>query len=292
MNVSATDQATQPRVNRAGHPRPDPQAELGVACADNLEFMSTLESGSCDLIYIDPPFNTNRMVRSGNGSTLPFPDRHQGGLRGYLDFLRPRLAHMHRLLSRRGSLCVHLDWRSVHYVKVMLDELFGATQFLNEIVWAYRSGGRPSDWFARKHDTLLLYARDVDRHTFNRLRGGEYRTRDLRIDEQGRPYKTTRAGRLHFHPEGPILSDVWDIPFLSTVSKERTGYPTQKPEPLLERLIRACTNEGDRVADFFCGSGTTLAVAKRLGRRWIGCDLNPDAVTITRRRLEQAQPEP
>jgi site-specific DNA-methyltransferase (adenine-specific) len=167
----------------------------------------------------------------------------------------------------------------------MLDELFGAGHFLNEIVWSYRSGGRPGQWFARKHDTLLLYAKRVGWHTFNRLRGGQYRTRDLCMTKEGRPYKSTKKGLIYFDPAGPELSDVWDIPFLSTVSRERTGYPTQKPEALLERIIKASSNEGDLVADVFCGSGTTLVVAKRLNRRYLGCDINPEAVTIAKRRL-------
>jgi DNA modification methylase len=111
----------------------------------------------------------------------------------------------------------------------------------------------------------------------------------MNYDDEGRPYKQTRAGRLYFHADGPALTDVWDIPFLSTVSNERTGYPTQKPEALLERIIRASSDPGDLVADFFCGSGTTLAAAARLGRHWIGCDLAPEAVEDTRRRLREVQ---
>ncbi len=246
--------------------------------------MRSCEDACCDLIYADPPFNSNRKIAHGR-SSAGFDDRYEGGLDGYLEFLRPRLVEMHRLLSPRGSLCVHLDGRTVHYVKVILDELFGRDNFLNEIVWSYRSGGRPAQWFARKHDTLLLYARRIGEHTFNRLRGGEYRTLGLRKTSEGRLYKSTRNGRLEFHSDGPVLSDVWDIPFLSTVAAERTGYPTQKPEALLERLIRGCSNEDDLIADFFCGSGTTLVVAKRLGRRWLGCDVNSQAIDVTRRRL-------
>ncbi len=258
-----------------------------MVCSDNLAFMSTLENGSCDLIYADPPFNLNRTV-GGRGDKSPsFSDRHEDGLEGYLDELRPRVAEMRRLLSPSGSLYIHLDWRTVHYVKILLDELFGSGNFLNEIIWSYRGGGRPARWFPRKHDTLLVYAKRIGDHTFNRIRGGSYRTQDLRVSEDGRPYKSTRSGPLYFHPDGPAVSDVWEIPFLSTVAKERTGYPTQKPEALLERVIRASSNEGDLVADFYCGSGTTLAVAERLGRRWIGCDENPEAVAITQRRLER-----
>ena len=258
-----------------------------IAAEDNLALMRTFQDGCCDLIYADPPFNSNRVLGKRGSCTPSFNDKHVGGVDGYLAFLRPRLAQMHRLLSKRGVLYVHLDWRIVHYVKVLLDEIFGPKNFLNEIIWMYRSGGRPGRWFARKHDTLLVYAKQIGEHTFNRLRGGEYRTRDMKFSADGLPYKSTRNGPIHFHPDGPELPDVWDIPFLSTVSKERTDYPTQKPEALLERIIRASSNEGDLVADFFCGSGTTLVVAKRLKRRWLGCDANPEAVEITRRRLDQ-----
>ncbi len=267
-----------------GRARPEPNGG-SIACADNVVFMRSFEGACCDLIYADPPFNSNRKVTQGGRSSEGFDDRHGGGLDGYLAFLRPRLVEMRRLLSPRGLLCVHLDWHSVHYVKVMLDEILGRDHFLNEIVWSYRSGGRPARWFARKHDTLLLYARQIGKHTFNRLRGGTYRTLDLRTADDGRLYKSTRNGPIEFHPDGPVLPDVWDIPFLSTVSNERTGYPTQKPEALLVRVIRSCSNEGDLVADFFCGSGTTLVTAKRLKRHWLGCDINPEAIAITRRRL-------
>ena len=258
-----------------------------IVRADNLTLLRTLDAECCDLIYADPPFNSNRAVGNTRQPALGFSDKHEGGLDGYLAFLRPRLVEMWRLLSRRGSLYVHLDWRTVHYVKVLLDELFGAEHFLNEIVWSYRSGGRTGRWFARKHDSILLYAKSPGAHTFNQLRGGTYRTLDLRMTPDGRPYKSTRNGPLHFHAEGPAVADVWDIPFLSTVSKERTHYPTQKPEALLERIVRASSNPEDVVADFFCGSGTTLAVAKRLGRQWLGCDISEDAAALAERRVAE-----
>ena len=261
-----------------------PRGHGWIICADNLEFMASLRAARCDLIYADPPFFTGKKHRQADG-------RHQvrdcwpDGLDGYLDFLRPRFEQMRRLLKPTGTLYVHLDWHAVHYVKAMLDEVFGYDHFLNEVIWSYRTGGRSTRWFARKHDTILLYARRVGRQKFNVLRDGAFRTDGMNYDEQGRPYKQTQAGRLYFHPDGPALTDVWEIPFLSTVSRQRTGYPTQKPEALLERIIRASTDPGDVVADFFCGSGTTLAVAERLGRRWIGCDASPEAVRLARRRL-------
>ena len=234
-----------------------------VICADNLDHMRGLPDGCCDLIYVDPPFDWNRTAGNDRRSGFVISDRHGGGLDGFLAFLRPRLTELHRLLSPRASLYVHLDPRTVHHVKVMLDGIFPADAFLNEIIWSYRTGGRTGKWFARKHDTILLYARNAGHHTFHPQRAGRYRTDGLRIDDDGRPYKSTSGGPLYFHPDGPVMADVWDIPFLSTVSKERTGYPTQKPEALLERIVCASSNEGDVVADFFCGSGTAAAVAQR-----------------------------
>jgi len=260
-------------------------ADVGTLfCGDNLALMADLPDGSCDLIYVDPPFNsrrrrTSRMDRSG------YDDRWPDGLAGYLDFLRQRIGHMYRLLSARGSLYFHADWRTVHYSKIMLDEVFGRRNFLNEIVWSYRTGGRCDRWFARKHDTLLLYAKNAGRHTFHVLRDGQYRTDGLKRDEGGRPYKSTRKGRLYFDAAGPAMTDVWEIPFLSTVSLERTGYPTQKPLALLRRIVAASSDPGDVVADFFCGSGTALVAAAESDRRWLGCDVEPRAVDITVRRL-------
>jgi len=247
--------------------------------------MSRLPSGCLDLIYADPPFCTGKSPSSRGSNRKTFPDRWPGGLDAFMAFLRPRLEQMHRLLAPTGTLYVHLDWHAVHYVKVELDALFGYENFLNEIIWSYRTGGLSRRWFGRKHDTILVYAKQLGRHVFHVQRDGVFRTDGMNYDAHGRPYKSTRRGRLYFHPSGPALTDVWDIPFLSTVSSERTGYPTQKPEALLERIIRASSRRGQWVADFFCGSGTTLAVAERLGRRWLGCDISPDAVRIARRRL-------
>ncbi len=254
-------------------------------CCDNLELLEQVADQSVDLIYIDPPFHTGRQ-RTHSQSQQGYADRTDGGIQGYLELLGPRLRHMHRVLTDKGTLYAHLDWRTVHYVKVFLDDLFGASNFLNEIIWHYRSGGVSKRWFGRKHDTLLVYARRKGTHTFNVQRGGTFRTDGLHRDAEGRPYKMTRNGRLYFHADGPVLSDVWDLPFLSTVALERCGYPTQKPEALLERVISASSNPQDLVADFYCGSGTTLVVAQRCGRRILGCDHNPQAIAVARRRLQ------
>lgn len=260
-----------------------------IACADCLDFMAGLPDGCCDLIYVDPPFCTGKRLTTTE-RTHEFGDAWPGGLDTYLEFLQPRLEQMHRLLKTSGTLWLHLDWHAAHYVKVRLDGIFGYDNFLNEVVWSYRTGGRSTRWFARKHDTLLVYARRAGRHTFNVLHDGCFRTDGLKRDEAGRPYKNTRAGRLYFHPDGPAMTDVWEIPFLSTVSLERTGYPTQKPEALLERIIRSCSQPGDLVADFCCGSGTALAVAQRLGRAWLGCDISAEAVELARQRLDRLGP--
>lgn len=252
--------------------------------ADNLAFMQVLPDACCDLIYIDPPFKTDRR-RTSARSAEGFDDRWPRDESAYLRFLGPRFEQMHRVLSERGSLYVHVDWRAVHYVKVLLDSVFGMGNFLNEIIWSYRSGGRSDRWFARKHDTLLFYAKNKGRHVFHVQRDGRYRTDGLRRDVEGRPFKSTRRGRLYFDARGPAMTDVWDVPILSTVSRERTGYPSQKPEALLRRIIGASSDPQDLVADFFCGSGTTLAAASAAGRRWLGCDVTTEALDLCASRL-------
>lgn len=259
---------------------------------DNLDFMRSLPDACCTLIYIDPPFQTQRVrmaaPRGGATERAAFDDRWAGGDKSFLAFLHPRLEECRRLLSVRGTLYVHLDYRAAAYVRIMLDTIFGGRNFLNEIIWHYRTGGAGRQWFSRKHDTILAYASQLGQHTFHPQRGGVYRTEGLNRDETGRLYKSTRRGRLYFDEAGPVLSDVWDIPFLSTVSHERTGWPTQKPLSLLERIVSASSSAGDLVGDFFCGSGTTLVAARNAGRRYIGCDQAAQAVQIARRRLGHA----
>jgi DNA modification methylase len=252
--------------------------------ADNLHALDILDDGCCDLIYIDPPFGTGR--RRTTTRSKGYDDQLSHDVEQYVEWIEKRIHPIHRILKETGSLYVHLDWRSVHYVKIMLDQVFGIQNFLNEIVWHYRTGGLSKKWFGRKHDTILSYAKRKGAHTFNVIRGGKFRTDGLKVDDSGRPYKSTTRGRLYFNPEGPAMTDVWDIPFLSTVSNERTGYPTQKPLALIERIILASSNPGDTVADVFCGSGTTLVAAERLGRKWIGVDEQAEAIVITAKRLQ------
>ncbi len=278
---SSTAVSPQRRSRRAAAAPPPANA---LHCGDNLPYMAGLPDGSCDLIYIDPPFGTQRR-RTTAKSRRGYDDSWAGGTKPYLAFMMPRLQQCHRLLAKHGTLYVHLDHHVSHYIRIQLDTIFGEKNFLNEIIWHYRTGGLSKRWFARKHDTILMYAKQLGAHRFSVLREGAFRTDGLNRDADGRPYKNTRKGRLYFHADGPALTDVWDIPFLSTVARERTSWPTQKPLALLERIIRASSAPGDLVADFFCGSGTTLVAAKRLDRRYLGCDTAKPAVAIAQKRL-------
>jgi site-specific DNA-methyltransferase (adenine-specific) len=264
-----------------------------LVLGDNLPWLRGLPAEIADLVVTDPPFATGKARRSPHGAREPglragritharFEDRWDD-LEAYLAFLRPRLEQCHRILSPEGSLVLHLDHRAVHLARIELDRIFGRQRFINEIIWHYTGGGRARRYFSRKHDSLLWYARGR-RWTFH-------------IDEVRQPYKpssgyardgiVSQAGkRYQPHPDGTPADDVWDLPMINPLSRERTGYPTQKPEALLDRLIRALSRPGDLVCDPFCGSGTTPAVAHRLGRRWLACDTNPDAIQTTRQRLD------
>ena len=194
-------------------------------------------------------------------------------------FLEPRLRQAHRLLTPTGSLFVHLDYREVHYVKVLLDGIFGRKHFINEIVWAYDYGGRPRRRWPAKHDTLLWYARDPGAYTFN------YEAID-RI-----PYMTPRMVGPEKAARGKTPTDVWWQTIVPTTSREKTGYPTQKPLKLLERVVKVHSNPGDVVLDFFAGSGTTGEAAARHGRGFVLVDQNPAAIEVMRRRLAAYEPE-
>jgi DNA modification methylase len=257
---------------------------------DNLTIMRGLPDRSVDLIYIDPPFSTGREQRASgsaaNGAHGHAFDDAWPNIDAYIAWLRERVVEMRRLLSARGVLYAHCDWHAGHYVKVMLDGVFGAGRFQNEIIWHYGLGAaNATRHFLRKHDTIFVY-RKGDEATFNLTRGDVTPAMEQKYcheDERGR-YMIAR-GRKYYLKGGKPLDSVWRIPTIAATSRERLGYPTQKPEALLERIIRASSNEGDVVADFFAGSGTTAAVAQRLRRRWIACDSSEAAVEMTVRRL-------
>ncbi|MFZ0167830.1 MAG: site-specific DNA-methyltransferase [Candidatus Dormiibacterota bacterium] len=263
-----------------------------VILADNLQVLRSLPDGCIDLVYVDPPFGTGRVrrldsIRTGSGelrrrgfggkeyrfqvvSHHSFPDSlHRDA---YLEFLHQRLVEIHRVLQPQGSLYLHLDFRVSHYARLLLDEIFGAERFLNEIIWAYDYGGRARDRWPRKHDTILWYAKS-DRWTFNRTE----------IDRI--PYMAPGLVGPEKAARGKLPTDTWWLTIVPTRGQERAGYPTQKPLSLLERIVRASSREGELVADFFCGSGTTGVAAAAVGRRFLLVDDNPEAIAITRQRL-------
>ncbi|MFL5732261.1 MAG: DNA-methyltransferase [Chloroflexia bacterium] len=260
--------------------------------ADNLTLMSRiLERGETfGLIYADPPFNSGKDYKArrapaeGERFSTQVPAYSDAqGHDAYLEWLEARLALMRELLAPTGSLYVHLDWHFIHYAKVMLDRLFGRDRFLNEIIWCYHGPSPVTSAFKRKHDTILVYTRSKE-YVFN-------------ADAVRVPYdRSTVAtfassakagfGKVPDLDRGKVPEDWWYFPVVARLHKERVGYETQKPLALLDRIVRASSNPGDRVADFFCGSGTTLVSAAALKRPVTGCDSNPLAVSKTAMRLE------
>lgn len=255
-------------------------------------------AGRIHLIYIDPPFMTGRNFKSG--SQLAYRDTWKNNLDTYLLWLYETFILLRLLLAEKGSLYVHLDWRAVHYAKIILDEVFGFTPnaqgpgFKSEIIWHYESGGRSQKSYARKHDTILLYTKS-SQYCFHRERIGERRGANKRnhmrkqIDADGHIQWTIRsAGQLYTYDQDAVMtpSDVWnDISHLHQKDPERNGYASQKPTALLERIILASSEENDLVLDCFCGSGVTPAVTEQLGRRWIAADASHLAIEITQKRL-------
>jgi DNA modification methylase len=279
-----------------------------VVEGDNLAAMGALHRrsrGAFTLVYLDPPFFTGRqhakVLRSRDRetgqlvrATQPAFDDRWEGLDDYLAALRPRIAMARRLLAHHGSLVVHVDTKTSHYVKVLCDEIFGIDGFTSEIIWRYRRWPSRTKNFQRVHDVLLRYVRDPDAPTrFNQLyeplaastlaTWGDRKQRAV-VDDSGR---RCRSSSTADPTPGTPLGDVWDIGIVAPVARERTGYPTQKPEALLERLIEACTDPDDLVLDPYAGSGTTLAVCARLGRRVVGIDNSREALQTIRRRLRQ-----
>ena len=256
----------------------EPRQAGRLILGDNLAVLGGMPSDAFQLIYADPPFATGR--RRGRGGAS-FPD-FRAEPRAYLEWLMPRLAEMRRVLDPRGTLYVHLDWHVVHYVKVGLDEIFGRENFRNEIIWHYNSGPRRQRDFGRRHDVILRYSKTA----------GYFFDPDAVRQPYSPQINIPPSKRHYYHPRGKVMDDVWRIPIIPQNDKrERLGYPTQKPEALLEVIVRSSSRPGDLVGDFFCGSGTTLAVAARLGRRWVGCDDNPEAIALARRRLAAILPE-
>ncbi|WKZ37881.1 MAG: site-specific DNA-methyltransferase [Anaerolineales bacterium] len=282
----------------SGRAYPNARPEGRIILGDNLSVMAALLpefEGRIRLIYADPPFFTNRTfsTRVGRGEDSRKPSKwklaegyHDSwtDLDAYLQFLYERLSLMHRLLSPDGALYLHLDWHADAYARLILDEIFGAENFVNEIIWAYHGPSPIKTAFNRKHDTILFYAKSRD-YVFN--------ADDVREPYNPNTVATFKAsrkagfGKVPDLERGKVPEDWWYFPVVARLHNERTGYPTQKPEALLERIIRASSNKNDLVADFFCGSGTTSLVAARNGRKFITCDESVRAVQTARARLAE-----
>jgi site-specific DNA-methyltransferase (adenine-specific) len=264
-----------------------------VVHGDNLPVLATMPDEWFQLVYIDPPFNTGgvqqrRTVRTvrdeGAGDRTGFGGRRystvEAGRMAYPDsfddyaaFLAPRLEQARRLLTESGTLYFHIDWREAHYCRVLLDDIFGRDGFLNEVIWAYDYGGRARDRWPAKHDTILVYVKTPGRHLF-----------DQEAIERI-PYLAPGLVGAAKASRGKLPTDVWWHTIVPTSGREKTGYPNQKPEGVLRRVLAPSSRPGDWVLDFFAGSGTTGAVAAAMGRRFVMVDANPEAVQVMRRRL-------
>ena len=268
-----------------------------LALGDNIQFMRYLLleknfARKIKMIYIDPPFfskaNYDAVLHltTKDGSKLPavkhfaYEDIWQKDMTGYLTMLCQRLLLMKELLAENGTIWVHLDWHVVHYVKIFLDEIFGQDNFVNEIIWHYKSGGSGKRHFAKKHDTILVYSKSK-----------KYYFAPPKEKSYNRGFKPYRfKGVKEYRDEMGwytmvTMKDVWQVDMVGRTSSERTGYATQKPEALIQRVVESATEEGDICADFFCGSGTLGAVCEKSGRRWICCDQSRLAVTASMKRL-------
>lgn len=242
-----------------------------VYCDDNLPRLAQFPAACVDLVYLDPPFFSNRThtVTWGDaGETRSFDDRWAGNIDGYVGWMAERMVQVARVLKPTGSVYLHCDWHACHYLKVMMDGVFGRGNFLNNVVWCYGLGGSSERYWPRKHDDILWYSKEPDGHFFQADRVPATSQRMKGADKKA--------------------PDYWDIPAVNNMANERLGYPTQKPEALLRRIVGSSSRPGDVVLDPFAGSGTALVVAHRLGRRWVGIDASPAAVALARRRLEAA----
>jgi site-specific DNA-methyltransferase (adenine-specific) len=267
-------------------------SESAVILGENLDVLPRLDEGSFQLIYIDPPFNTGGAQTRKTLQTLPDEQGDRKGFQGkryttrllaessyrdafddYLAFLEPRLREAHRLLARSGTLYFHIDYREAHYCKLLLDEIFGRESFLNEIIWAYDYGGRTKRRWPAKHDTILVYVKDPAHYHYD----------SEAVDRE--PYMAPGLVTPEKVAKGKLPTDVWWHTIVATSGNEKTGYPTQKPEGIVRRMVQASTRPGDWCLDFFCGSGTLGAVARQLDRRYVLIDSNPEAIAVTRARL-------
>ncbi|WP_374975804.1 site-specific DNA-methyltransferase [Microbacterium trichothecenolyticum] len=280
-----------------------PPGSVEIHPGDNLEVIRGLPDASFTLIYLDPPFNTGRpqerSIETARSAASVSPseeaivrrgfhgreyERIRGDLRAYDDtfddywgFLEPRLLEAWRLLADDGTLYLHLDYREAHYAKVLMDALVGRERFLNELIWAYDYGAKTRKRWPTKHDTILVYVKDPKAYWFD----------SDAVDRE--PYMAPGLVTPEKAERGKLPTDVWWHTIVPTTGREKTGYPTQKPEGILRRIVQASSRPGDRVLDFFAGSGTTGAVASALGRDAVLVDHNPDAIAVMRERMPHAR---
>ena len=274
--------------------RPPQRSE--VFLGDNLDLLPELPESFFQLVYVDPPFNTGteqarnsvRTVADQDGDRTGFGGRryrtellgsssYRDSFDDYLGFIAPRLEQAHRLLHQTGTLYFHIDYREAHYCKLLLDQIFGRDCFLNEIIWAYDYGGRSKRRWPAKHDTILVYVKDPKQYFFD----------SSEVDRE--PYMAPGLVTPEKAARGKLPTDVWWHTIVPTNGSEKTGYPSQKPEGIVRRMVAASTRPGDWCLDFYCGSGTLGAVAAKLDRRYVLIDSNPEAVETARRRLETAE---
>jgi len=264
-----------------------------LICGDNLNALDDLikKGIKADLIYLDPPFFSNRhyeVIWGDEAEVRSFKDRWEGGINVYIEWMKERVAKMYDVLKDTGSFYLHCDYHASHYLKVMLDEIFGYHNFQNEIVWCYRGGGSSKKDFGKRHDNIFRYSKTEKYHFYP--------------DEVRIPYQAEGLGRTDNsmwgrhkgidkvykpHPKGKVPEDWWLMNILNANDPERMGYPTQKPEILLDRIIKASSKKEDVVLDPFCGCGTAMVVAQKLGRKWMGIDISPTAIALIEKRLNR-----
>jgi site-specific DNA-methyltransferase (adenine-specific) len=269
-----------------------------VILGDNLSILESIPDGVIDLIYIDPPFNTGKVQSRSQMKTEQNDEGDRVGFKGqryhtevigtkafnddfddFTSFIFPRLLEGYRVLSSTGSFYFHIDYREVHYCKILLDQIFGRENFLNEIIWAYDYGGRPKNRWPAKHDNILVYVKDSKDYTFN-------------FEEIDRiPYMAPGLVGDEKAEKGKLPTDTWWHTIVSPTGREKTGYPTQKPIGIIKRIIQASSNPGDLVADFFAGSGTTGVAAMELERRFLLIDNNPEAFEVMKVRFSGKEVE-
>jgi DNA modification methylase len=274
-----------------------------LICGDNMAILPTLEKESVDLIYVDPPFFSNRnyeIIWGDEAEITSFEDRWEGGINVYIEWMKQRVIELHRVLKPNGTFYLHCDWHAGHYLKVMCDEIFGYGNFVNEIVWCYDTGGRSTSFFPRKHDVIFRYeGRGGAQFYYDQValkRDPSTMHETVKKDIEGRSYQSNvKAGKeyRYYMDKGVLPNDWWtDIQALNPAAKERLGYPTQKPEALLHRIMSASTKPDGLVLDAFCGCGTTMAVAQKTGRRWIGIDISPSAIATIKNRFARDSVDP